>query len=517
MANDIGTRRRVPHLIRPVDDDERATRDSVAGRATRTDWRLVAVISAVHMGLMSVVIARHEPWFDEAQAWLLARDASLADLLWTYPRYEGSPVLWHLLLSVPAKLGAPYASLKVLSVICALVANVVFVRFSPFPLLAKIALPLSYWFFFQYGVVARSYALLAPLLFGAAMTWPRRRDHPYRMLAVLVLLANVSIHGFLIAGGLAAVHVVDEARSWAHLSRPRRRGVTVLVGGFAACTAMLFLQLRTPSDHSFLVDTPLDFNPVHVFVEVKGMVKDAFTGGRYTAALVVGASFVWFWKSRALLVWLVPTVAVAMFSSVRYANVWHEGILVLIWVFALWVSLENQDRWRHGGYGRVVRPGVAFAALALVMVLQLRWTVLSTRFDLDHVYSASHALAEYLKAEELTGGVIVGSGLETLSVQPYFEANIFDNYHNGSPAAFWVWSTNTRYPAPAGLLPDAPPGERPDAIIASDKRGGSRRAVAPLSFPGYRLDAHLEGSIYVKEDVFETEGFYVYRPVDSDR
>ena len=50
----------------------------------------------------------HEPWFDEAQAWAIARSGSLKEILFEIPHYEGHPPLWHLILVPFAKLGAPY-------------------------------------------------------------------------------------------------------------------------------------------------------------------------------------------------------------------------------------------------------------------------------------------------------------------------------------------------------------------------------------------------------------------------
>lgn len=50
----------------------------------------------------------HEPWFDESQAWLIARCASFKELFTYVPHYEGHPPLWHLILSVFAKNGAPF-------------------------------------------------------------------------------------------------------------------------------------------------------------------------------------------------------------------------------------------------------------------------------------------------------------------------------------------------------------------------------------------------------------------------
>ena len=60
-----------------------------------------------HIALIIYVIAllyiipKHEPWEDEAQAWLLARDSGLVELLFKNIGYEGHPGLWHVILMIP--------------------------------------------------------------------------------------------------------------------------------------------------------------------------------------------------------------------------------------------------------------------------------------------------------------------------------------------------------------------------------------------------------------------------------
>ena len=66
------------------------------------------VVLAVYVVVVITVMCFHEPWFDEAQSWLIARDCSWHDLLLVRPHYEGHPPLWWLLLAIPARLGVPY-------------------------------------------------------------------------------------------------------------------------------------------------------------------------------------------------------------------------------------------------------------------------------------------------------------------------------------------------------------------------------------------------------------------------
>jgi hypothetical protein len=49
----------------------------------------------------------HEPWRDEAQAWLISRDLPILSIF-RQMNYEGTPALWHIILVPFAKFGAPY-------------------------------------------------------------------------------------------------------------------------------------------------------------------------------------------------------------------------------------------------------------------------------------------------------------------------------------------------------------------------------------------------------------------------
>ena len=56
------------------------------------------VVTVVVSIAVIVGMSFHEPWFDEAQAWQIARSASLREILFEIPHYEGHPQLWHLIL-----------------------------------------------------------------------------------------------------------------------------------------------------------------------------------------------------------------------------------------------------------------------------------------------------------------------------------------------------------------------------------------------------------------------------------
>ena len=59
--------------------------------------------------LTSILVAHHEPWRDEVDAWLTARDETpLA--VFKLAGYSGTPALWYLLQMPFAKLGLHFAT-----------------------------------------------------------------------------------------------------------------------------------------------------------------------------------------------------------------------------------------------------------------------------------------------------------------------------------------------------------------------------------------------------------------------
>ena len=80
--------------------------------------RILELLVLISFIILTVIVGKnHEPWADEAQAWLLARDASIKDLITVNMRYEGSPVLWHMILKAFIKFGLTYEFLYIVPII----------------------------------------------------------------------------------------------------------------------------------------------------------------------------------------------------------------------------------------------------------------------------------------------------------------------------------------------------------------------------------------------------------------
>ncbi len=176
---------------------------------TKRKFSIEILVFLLYIVGVSVISYFHEPWFDEAQAWQIARSASIKDILFEIPHWEGHPQLWHLLLVPFAKLGAPYLfSLKFVNiVICSAAVSLLIFR-SPFPKLLRCALPFTYFIFYQYGVLSRPYSLFMLAIFFMAATYKKRNEKPLPFVLSMALLCASQMYGIIIAGMVSVVWVV---------------------------------------------------------------------------------------------------------------------------------------------------------------------------------------------------------------------------------------------------------------------------------------------------------------------
>jgi len=440
-------------------------------------------------GWLLVVGAHHEPWVDESQAWLIARDSSLASLLAERVRYEGTPGLWHLLLWLAIRCGLPFGQLHLVSVGCAVAGMALMLWRAPFPAPLRAGLAASYFGAYQFAVVARSYALDLVLLPALAHAFARRTDRPLLYGVLLGLLANCNAHSFLLAGVLGAEW------AWALLRAGRlRAGCAGLVVGAALGLGAL-LTAWQPADNGFLHPEqrpPALFAALHfvaeAFVDRLAVWRLPSPDGQLlgmglSIALLVPALLLA--RRAALLTLVAALIAVLVgFSAFTYASAWHSGILFLVWIFALWIA------WPAMAASAPLRP-VVLASMAIVALVQAAEAFESGWWDIHHPYSGSARAADALRGwrADHPQGRLAAAGFMAFAVQPYFRGNVFANYQGGAPRpSYIVWTRG------APWHPFEPLREADKALAGDyDALLLSNFAIGPSALSRFRRSADARG------------------------
>jgi len=437
----------------------------------------IALTLASYALLVAFTIPRHEPWADEAQSWLLARDSSLVHLWGTLLHYEGTPGLWQTLLHLLMRLGLGYSAYSVVSGVLGLVAAYLILRYAPLPLFIRILLPFTYFLCYQYAVIARSYALIAPLLFGIAALYPQAERRAWPMTLLLIALAGVSVHGFLISICI-----------WITVYIRKRLSVAALAYGLAL---VFFLASSWPAkDVAFAEHRSL--GNLHLLPQVlKAGLAAAFAGHWIPSLALIALSAPLLWRGGGWLFFALASAALFLFGTIVYAQLWHFGILFLVWLFALWISAYKT---------RLGAP--ALVALLAAIAVQCYWTASAVRYDWVQTYSGSRAAAAYFGPAP---GEIYAIGYSTVAVQPYFPSNIYSDYQTG---AYWDWSRRNTANDPAALVASR---RRAQVLVGYKNLAEKQQWTGLLALLGYSLTRHFDGATFWQTRIFEMESFDLYR------
>ena len=456
----------------------------------------VFVCSSAYAALLGFTALHHEPWADEAQSWLLARDASLFDLWRTLLHYEGTPGLWHTLLHGAIRLGVPYTGLNLISATLGLIAAWLVFRYAPLPLPYRIALPFSFFLCYQFGLIARSYALLPPLVFASAIAYQGGVQRVSLLAVLLSLMAAVSVHGMLLSITIAASFAIFVVRadSW--------RRILPAALAYACVLVALILATWPARDEKFLGGP----NPslAHLASASGDMLRDAFAGEWVPTIAILALSLPFLWRGRGLMMFLSSSVLLCLFGGIVYANVWHHGILFLAWLFAIWISAAGT---------KLTAP--VLAALSVALIYQCYWTAATIRYDLREPYSGARDAAAFLHQTDIPAHGLFGLGYACVAIQPYFARNVFTNFD----AAYWDWSSRNQSIQDAKRLDVL----RPDYVIVG-YTGETENYVWNdlVKKAGYIPMRHFGGNLYWRTEILEPDAFDLYRrrdllPVEASR
>ena len=416
----------------------------------------------------------HEPWYDEAEAWQIARCASVKDILFTIPHYEGHPPLWHLILAIPAKLNLPYElSLSLISLLFSALAVALFLKYAPFPEWVKVFAPFTYFVFYQYSVIARPYCMMMLAVVLISITWKLKDEKPWRFVFSMAFLCLTSSYGIIIAGGISIVwllQIISDKKS-----RFLKDNRTIALIALLVLALLLIAEVMprhdtsaTAGDGFTLVETL--YNLLFAFVmmipesTITRVIEydqsisyvSSYSITAISSAVILGFGIwcliLYYGKCKKTLLWfVVPYTLFAAFSSVVYFYAHHIGIGLLVFMFWAWITVQSDVEMSDTEIKQVATIISQFLVI-LSLAVSCYWTVSSCILDVRYDYYPSRSSAEFIKKNDLQKFNIMTSWREdkdkngeitltdtnsiggAVAIFPYFEHNIIYNAHKGEDA-----------------------------------------------------------------------------------
>lgn len=332
----------------------------------------------LYIAIIAIVMCFHEPWFDEAQSWLIARDSSLTDIISVRPHYEGHPPFWNLLLAIAAKNSIPYEfGIKGIQLVCASLLGAWLIFKSPFKSASSLAtflIPFTYFACFQYGVTSRPYALLCLSLLVAAHYWnsaDSKTSSAWKLAISLMFMCLLSVYGIAFAAGFTIAWIwrvfsknISKTLNFSSILHAIKATIAsnwarLISWGLIAIFGAANLALAWPAKNAFATRATIDGNSTiakcfaFIFVMPSESMFTSFYGDISMRrmpfdflpitictifSLVIWAFAIKIAKRRKLLAVLVIPYLVLTIVAVRYFTLHHAGLIFVFLLSILWIS-----------------------------------------------------------------------------------------------------------------------------------------------------------------------------------
>ncbi len=302
--------------------------------------RLIFQIAALcgYAGIVLIFAINHEYWFDEGQAWNIARDNDIAGIF-NMLKYEGHPPLWFLLLHTLAYFGLPPLSMGILSWAVSAAAAAVIIFAFPVKPWFKAAMVLSSGMLYVNSVISRPYCLINLLVCILAVLYPKRKKHPIWFGVVIALLANTHVCMWGLIGAIGIFMIIDLFADWKNNSA-KKNALNIgglAIAGFGVLTLIIPL-LTSLSANSITANSSFSFG---------GTMTKALSFGINTCKGVIIPDFYGVIIDIAVTLTAVPLLFAAVFFGWRkkrsFIILLSFVLGFMIVVCAVWYSTPNRD------------------------------------------------------------------------------------------------------------------------------------------------------------------------------
>lgn len=478
------------------------------------------------------LLGRHEMWRDELQAWLLVRDSSNFLSLSENLKYEGHPGLWHFILFPLTRITNDPYFMQLLHLFISTCSIFVLFKWSPFSKLQKVFLTFSYFLFYEYSLIARSYGLSTLLIFVFCTLFENKKKNIIKISIVLALLSHSSIFGLIMALCLFFSIIIQYVIEYplpkkgfrGYLRKSNFIAFSIFIFGFLSS----LLQLIPPQD-SPLVNTNINVPNLNSFISLsKDIIKSyipipdvkfSFWESSISSnSFILEIFFVIFFisvisiflnyfrkKPAVLFLYVSSSFILSSFFLLKFTgSLRHHGFLFLTLISSLWIFKHCTSRNQIKDQKNLNKK--VNLAITSLFGLQAMAGIIAASIDAIYPFSSAKETADFLIKNNLTNTKIISyrdfAGSSVLGHLPdRKEFYYLDSAQNGS---FIKWN-NKR-------IREVKNKDLEEASLKLSSGGNEVILILNKSIEKFGFDNTKFKEIFVsKEAIVKDEKFYIYK------
>lgn len=408
--------------------------------------------------LTLLICFHHEPWADEAQAWLIARDNTLSNIFFNICKSEGHPIGWFFILKMFIKAGLPYEYIFAVSCLFTYIGVWLLLFKTDLLLWVKTMFPFTYFPFYQYCVIARNYCLILPVFVGIGILYKKRFEHPILYCLLLVLSSLIHLYTMFVAGWLLLFFMIDILKRKETVKKiilyPILTSIFIAANIYFLFDPDMFTETFFVIDFDIIYERKLYHPPYFKFItemlQNKGFMpcvdfaNAMFLDVKYNTiipqALQLLSGVVYFilifsfYKlSKEWYKFLLITFSLSIAIYIVYdVALWHFGIITYTILLLIWIFVYKNEKYKTTN---VIFKNILTVFLIFCFLIQIYYSVKTAVYDYKNNYTTAKDIASFLKSVGYQNKKIYGMSYKTVAICPYFETKFYDNYTK----SFWYW------------------------------------------------------------------------------
>lgn len=383
-------------------------------RLSKKEKIIYIFIFAIYAIINLILVLKHEPWRDEIHAWLMSKTYSISELF-IESRFDGHPILWHLILMPFAKLNFPIITLNIINYIIVLFSAYLLLFKSRLSLLFKLIVLFTIPFTYTYSAIARNYSLILLFLMLIAIVYPKRSEKPILYSILICLLIHThSLAWGIVAGLTITFHFVEIYKSIKYKNIPNIKKIIIGLVLIVINTLIVVFELygTTNSNYTLVVT-----NYVIYVISIIGLLLLSFL-----------ISSLWvkkYWKEYFTLLTSLGfqiIVYTTFYSSILYQR------FILIFVLAFFYLLLLSA----AGLEKKKLDIICIVYLFFICLFGMKPFMQNLISDIKYDYSSAQEMAVYINnnlPENET--ILIDVSVIGQSIIPYLDnAKLYDISYN---------------------------------------------------------------------------------------
>lgn len=410
--------------------------------------RFNIIVIVVYAIITGIILLFHECGRDEAQAWLIAKNLNLIDMI-RQITYEGHPMLWYFILHPFARMGFPYITTKIISWIISVVSVWFILAKSPFDKKMKILFIITSPMLYMYPSISRSYCLIPLAVALVANYYNKRHDKPIQYILSILLLANTHIVLYGMVGILLLFFYIEEIILKRKINSKEQKkkiymSLCIIIIGLIITIIPIMISITRNADVNLtenlkISDYSINDKIIMMTETALQIIDHIFIGNvvlPFISLLFLMAYEITYHSKNAIIISITTLFHIFVHSFIYSLADQRDVIFIFLIMFIYWIQTEENKKGKY-------KPLIDICIMILLL-LNIVTGLTYVKEEIKGEYSASYETAQYIKENvDIENSVIICTNMPYASaVIPYVDRNIFWSPQIEDYFSFVTWDEN---------------------------------------------------------------------------